>query len=532
MPQIINTNISSINAQNNLNKSQASLATSLQRLSSGLRINSAKDDAAGLAISTRMAGQIAGLGQASRNANDGISFTQTGDGALGQMADMLIRIRELAVQSANATNSTSDRQALNSEAQQLSAELDRFSTQTQFNGQNILDGTFSSAVFQVGANAGQTITATSSNFRTTTYGDLRVQGGQSAGVSGSSTSGAQFYASGSTISGQVSGAIIAQTITVNGSIGAATATVLAGDSAGAVANKVNALQSSTGVTATATTTADLVFSAAAGTAGTNSYSINIGSQFDANTYTSANVSFSLSTTGAAGTITGSTLSNVVTAINSVSATTGVTAALDATQSGVIITQNTGARIVFANTTSGIASGSVIGVSGGIAANNLVASGSLNSSAALVAGSGFIEGVVTYDSSRNFSTSASVANSWAAAASGVAAGVGTVGSLQSVSTIDITTVSGSFRALAIADAAAEVVNRQRASFGALQSRFDNTVSNLGASVENLSAAKSRILDADFAAETANLTRSQVLQQAGIAVLAQANAVPNNVLALLR
>jgi flagellin len=199
---------------------------------------------------------------------------------------------------------------------------------------------------------------------------------------------------------------------------------------------------------------------------------------------------------------------------------------------VIITNNTGARIVFANTTSGIASGVVMAVSGGIAANSLVASGSLNSSAALVQGSGFVEGVVTYDSSRNFATSASVANSWAATSSGIAAGVNNVGSLQSVSTVDITTVSGSFRALAIADAAAEVVNRQRASFGALQSRFDNTVSNLAASVENLSAAKSRILDADFAAETANLTRAQVLQQAGIAVLAQANAIPNNVLALLR
>jgi len=476
-----------------------------------------------------MAGQIAGLTQASRNANDGISFTQTGDGALGQMADMLIRIRELAVQSANATNSTSDRQALNAEAQQLSAELDRFSTQTQFNGQNILDGTFSAAVFQVGANAGQTITATSANFRTTTYGDLRVTGGQPGGTSGAGVSGQQFLAQGSTLSGAQSGSITTSTLTVQGSIGTSTANIVNGDSAGAVANKINALQGSTGVTASATTTADLVFTAAASAAaGVNNYSINIGSQFDGATYTSANINFSLNVTGAAGAITGSTLSNAVTAINSVSASTGITAALDATQTGVIITNNTGARIVFANSASGIASGSVISVSGASALNT---SGVLNISAAVPAGSGFIEGVVTYDSSRNFGVANSLANSWLTA-SGTAANVNDVGSLQSVSTIDVSSVSGSFRALAIADAAAEVVNRQRASFGALQSRFDNTISNLGASVENLSAAKSRILDADFAAETANLTRSQVLQQAGIAVLAQANAVPNNVLALLR
>src|SRR4051794_7858969 len=157
MPAIINTNVASLNAQRNLTASQGSLATSLQRLSSGLRINSAKDDAAGLAIAQRFTTQINGLNQATRNANDAISLSQTAEGALGEYGNILQRVRELSVQSANGTNSSSDRQALNNEAQQLLQELGRITTQTQFNGQNVLDGSFSAAQFQVGANANQTI---------------------------------------------------------------------------------------------------------------------------------------------------------------------------------------------------------------------------------------------------------------------------------------------------------------------------------------------------------------------------------------
>ena len=157
MAQIINTNIASLNAQRNLNTSQSSLATSLERLSSGLRINSAKDDAAGLAISERFTTQIRGLNQAIRNANDGISLSQTAEGALGELTNNLQRIRELAVQSANATNSDSDRAALNQEVSQRLAEIDRIASQTSFNGRKVLDGTFGNAAFQVGANVGETI---------------------------------------------------------------------------------------------------------------------------------------------------------------------------------------------------------------------------------------------------------------------------------------------------------------------------------------------------------------------------------------
>ena len=157
MAQMINSNIMSLNAQNNLNKSGTSMSTTLQRLSSGLRINSAKDDAAGLAISERMTSQIRGLNQASRNANDGISLAQTAEGALGTITNNLQRIRELSVQSVNATNSSSDRQALQEEVDALVAEIDRVAVQTSFNSVNLLDGTFSNQSFQVGAFSGETI---------------------------------------------------------------------------------------------------------------------------------------------------------------------------------------------------------------------------------------------------------------------------------------------------------------------------------------------------------------------------------------
>jgi len=517
MPQIINTNVASINAQRNLNGSQASLATSLQRLSSGLRINSAKDDAAGLAISTRMNGQLRGTNQAIRNANDGISFTQTGDGALGQMSDMLIRIRELAIQSSNATNSSADRVALQGEASQLTAELNRFATTTQFNGQNILDGTFSSAVFQVGANSGQTITATSSNFLTSVYGDNRQIGTRS--ISGGTVSG-------QAASGGVSGGITAQTVQINGSIGSASGNIVAGDSAGQVATKLNGLRNSTGVTVSARTEETLIFSGGVSATSGNSYSFTISSVTNAATQTSGNVAFTMNN-AVAGQITGTELSNAVVAINNISAVTGVTARLNDSQTGIIVAHDTGNRIVF-NT------GAVSGVAGSITASGQGTATLLTTGAA--ASSGYVDGKITFDSAKTYSLSGSTGSGGVieTVTSGTAASSGniSVSTLASVSSIDITTVSGAYLALSIADSASEVVNNQRAAFGSVQSRFDFTISNLQAAAENLSAAKSRILDADFAAETANLSRSQVLQQAGVAVLAQANALPNQVLALLR
>src|SRR6185312_10135923 len=171
MAAIINTNVISMNAQRNLNGSQNALATTLQRLSSGLRINGAKDDAAGLAISERMTSQIRGFNQATRNANDGISMSQTAEGALGEIGNNLQRIRELAVQSRNASNSVSDRQALNNEVQQVKSEIDRVASSTSFNGTKLIDGSFTNQSFQVGANVGETISITSMvNAKTSSLG--------------------------------------------------------------------------------------------------------------------------------------------------------------------------------------------------------------------------------------------------------------------------------------------------------------------------------------------------------------------------
>ena len=265
MAATINTNVSSLTAQRNLGMSQASLNTSIQRLSSGLRINSAKDDAAGLAISERFTSQIRGLNQAVRNANDGISLAQTAEGALKASGDILQRVRELGVQSANATNSAGDRKAIQAEVGQLLSELDRISTTTEFNGQKLLDGSFGSATFQVGANANQTITATTGNFRTTTYG-------------------AQLKSS-ATVVAAATPTSLAGAVAVNG-LQTKTVTLTATDTAATAAAAFNAVSDSTGVTAAARNLSQLTFTGA-GVPGTFSLSVK------GDNSTAANVTFSV-----------------------------------------------------------------------------------------------------------------------------------------------------------------------------------------------------------------------------------------------
>lgn len=191
MASVINTNVASLNSQRNLATSQSQLNTSIQRLSSGMRINSAKDDAAGLAISDRMNSQIKGMTQATRNANDGVSMAQTAEGALSSSGDILQRVRELAVQSSNASNSASDRKALQTEVTQLTSELNRIANTTEFNGQKLMDGSLGTANFQVGANAGQLISMTGANFNTSVYGNNQIAGDASkAGATSAAAAGA------------------------------------------------------------------------------------------------------------------------------------------------------------------------------------------------------------------------------------------------------------------------------------------------------------------------------------------------------
>lgn len=507
MAAVINTNVPSLTAQRNLGVSQNSLNTSLQRLSSGLRINSAKDDAAGLAISERFTSQIRGMDQARRNANDGVSIAQTGEGALSQMGDLLQRVRELAVQSANATNSSSDRQAINNEVTQLVSELDRFSQTTEFNGQKLFDGSFGSAVYQVGANANQTITATTADFRTTQYGTFQI-GNDTRSVAASGTgTGAAITGTTVTASG---------TAVVNGAGGSGTYAAGTADSAKDIAEGINAV-STTGVRATAKNDTVLTFGASGNVSlqvftstkgGINGGSGNI-----------QTVSFSLSASSGA-----SALSQAVTAFNDISSKTGITAKLNATGSGLELSASDGSTI---NLGAATAASSNVGITLG--------SGTTATLAASTSGTVSAGGQVTVDASKSFSLLASGTAAFAAGALGsaaVAAASTTVSALQTVQSLDVSTADKATDALRIVDSAIDAVNGQRAKFGALQSRFEATVSNLMTASENMSASRSRIRDTDFASETANLTRAQILQQAGTAMLSQANSLPQQVLSLLQ
>jgi len=491
MSMVINTNVASLNAQRNLYASQNTLDQALQRLSSGLRINSAKDDAAGLSIAERMSAQIRGSDQAARNANDGISLAQTAEGALTQVTANLQRIRELAVQAANGSNSAADRIALNSEASQLIAEIDRVATSTQFNGVNLLNGTFTSQAFQVGSNANQTISITSiASARSNALGVGAVSS-YSASVGGSATGGLGLTTAGAmTING------VAVGVTASDGV----SNISASGSAIAIAAAINAVSGSSNATATvaATTKALQVAPASASAATVTGYTIN-------------GVSIGTVTVDAtAGASSAATASNFAAAVNSVSSTTGVTATM--TYLGVVtLTAADGRNISIQNTAA--------------------------TSATEVGAIGIATSVTTSTVTLNTTSSAGITiggTAAAATASGVAIGytAASTSTSSGVSALDLTTIAGATTALGVVDSALNNINTSRASLGAYQNRFGSAVSSLQTTSENLSAARSRIRDADFAAETAALTRGQILQQAGMAMLAQANALPNQVMTLLR
>lgn len=473
MAQTINTNVASLNAQRNLNSSQSSLATSLQRLSSGLRINSAKDDAAGLAISERFTTQIRGINQATRNANDGISLAQTAEGDLVQISENLQRMRELSVQSANATNSASDREALQKEVTALISEVDRIANQSSFNGTKLLNGTFTNQTFQVGANAAETIQVGSiTSARATAMGGYSVTGG-------SAVDGNALAAGDLTVK-------VGNGAAVN--IGASTAGAGAGQSASSAWAKAQAINgANAGVTATATNSVAGVATTAADVAGTISINgINTAS---------------FTTTAAAGNAAAN--SQAIAEINKISDQTGVTATADPAN-GVKLTAADGRDIVVAY------------------------GGTMTSAASGVATAATVKGTLTLTSANS---SVTVGGTNAAARTGLTAGL-QASTLKAVSALDITTLDGSSSAISVLDGALQTINSTRADLGALQNRFASVVSSLQVTSENLSASRGRILDADFAQETANLTRGQILQQAGTAMLAQANSLPQNVLSLLR
>jgi flagellin len=549
MSQVINTNVASLNAQRNLNRSQGDLATSLQRLSSGLRINTAKDDAAGLAISERMTTQVRGLDQARRNANDGISLAQVAEGALQSSADILQRVRELSIQAMNATNSSTDRAALNGEVQQLVQELQRVASTTEFNGQRLLDGSFTSAVFQVGANANQTITATSSNFQTTTYGNYRI-GALAATTQtgfGDLTKGATANATRTQFAAQGDNSAIAAagTLTVNTASGTTALNYSIGASAYDVATTING--AGLGLRASATTEFILGANDGGGGGGlqqNTTYSFLLatdvtnpaggvapGAGFTAVSFTTGG------TAGAVGAA--DQLNAAAQAFNDASGKTGFTARVVKTDNGnfgLLITSETGIDLRINNTSAAgnnvsledtsVINGSTAAVVPATHARVMTAAPATT----WVNGAGYwITGQLDIDSEKSFSVTDTAGDPGGFM---ITANVPSAAQLQRTADLDVSTTDSAQRTISIADSALGAINSQRARYGALQSRFESTIVNLQTTSENLSASRSRIRDADFAAETAVLTRNQILQQAGTAMLAQANALPNQVLQLLQ
>jgi flagellin len=683
----INTNIGSLNAQYNLGQSQNSLQTALQRLSSGLRVNSAQDDAAGFAIANRMGAQVASVNQAVRNANDGISLAQTANSGMNTISNDLQTLRQLAVQSANASNSSLDRQSIQTQVNQILADINTVATSTQFNGVSLLDGTFTAQNFQVGANQGQTITvANLGNAKTSAIGsssaadvgavgnsnalssaDLIVNG-VSIGGSSASSDGLSFTSNASSGIAKAAAinAVSAQTgvtatanatvatadlgtgnamsqianasadnITINGvqiaiSVGSNATTSANRQSVVAAINSYSSLtgvvasdtgNDNTGVTLTATdgrnihlvstlgnnatglgtgtkdyyggytlsSTQTITVASGAGTLSQSglvagSYSAQTAAATTANSTTNANLTsinagdftingvsigassgFDNASTAAAGE---SALAKAG-AINAVSAKTGVMA----TASNVV----TGAAMTAANTVSGTITINNVAINVSVGATSTalnrqsvvsainavqgrtgvvaVDTGSDASGVQLVAADGrnvdlsyttvaqadigLATTATTYAGSVALSSTSTITIGSGSTVNSIynslglnagTYGAGRTG--QALSTIDLTSAKSASSALTAIDNSINAINGFSATLGAIQNRFSSTVSNLQVYSNNLQSARSRITDADFAAETAALSRAQVLQQAGTAMLAQANALPQQVLTLLK
>ncbi len=473
MALTVNTNIAALNTQKNLNKASDALSTTMQRLSSGLKINSAKDDAAGLQISNRLTSQINGLSVATKNANDGISIAQTAEGAMQESTNILQRMRELALQSANGSNSAEDRNSLQAEYSQLTTELTRIANTTTFGGRNLLDGSFGTTSFQVGANANETINVTLGNVSANSIGSQQVKS-----VAMEPTA---------------SGAIASGTITVTGSGESKTVDIAEGASAKDVAKALDGVIS--GLSATASTEAKFtVGDAASGTPA--SFTMTVGEE---------SVDF----------IGVSDTAGLAEQLSSNASKLGISVNYNEETGALSIKSDTGENISFSSTTDAdsitIATKDGSGeYSDDIAlADDLVATGS-----------------VELNSAKGYTLSG-------APVDGLFADGETVTSEKmTIAKTSITTADGAQSAIAVIDKAISSIDSQRADLGAVQNRFDSTVSNLASISENTTAARSRVQDADFAAETAELTKQQTLQQASTSILAQANQLPSAVLSLLQ
>jgi len=500
MSSVINTNISALAAQGSLRKTALNSDTSMERLSTGIRINSAKDDAAGLAISTRMTANIRGMAAAIRNSNDGISLTQTAEGSLSAIQDNLQRIRELAVQSANSGNSSSDRASLNLEAQQLISEIDRVATNSAFNGSKLLDGTYLNQDFQVGSgnNADDRIRISISSAKASSLGTV-----------GSTTTSATSTGPGVT----TSTVLAAGDLSINGFAISPTVSdgVSFANSAASAIAKAAAINASSGLTGVTAAANSITFSSAAIT-DTTGVAVAAGDI----------LINGIDLGGLAAVTAGSTSapaerrSQLVAAINAKTSQTGVSATLSATAGMVNFTSADGRNVTIAtkSTATGL-TGLVATLGTAVQQQATLSLTSLNGGAISLAG-------VAGNTATGFGTGATISPTLSTS---------TVTGLT-VSAVDLTSQTGSQRALGILDSAIDTVTNSRANLGAYQNRFAAAISNLETTSTNLQASRSRILDTDYAKETTNLAKSQIVQQAATAMLAQANQSAQSVLALLK
>lgn len=587
MALTVNTNIASLNAQRTLGGSTNALSTSLERLSSGSRINSAKDDAAGLQISNRLTSQINGLSVAVKNANNGVSIAQTAEGAMQESTNIMQRMRDLALQSANGSNSDSERVALQEEFNALSGELTRIADTTSFGGQKILNGDMSNTSFQVGANANETVSfglsdvsasalkgtfssasaqgTAATGLQATVVGNVVTQDGV-AGATASTVTGSAAaeldYSATNKLSFTVNDKQINLDKTfankdalineINNQLGADSNVVVA-ETAAADGTLVFTNASGTGVKITTgltdndTTRLLGTPTVAAGTPSTSS-----GAPVADGTVLSLEGKFSINGKDVDVAATDS-LSSIETKINDLNTSdnTGVTASIS--EGRITLKSADGAAIELAGET-GKDTLSKLGLTAGTTQAKLDANTSitLNGTEIKLAKGSDMDSIVTAINTASTGVSASKndngtlklfsgAESFSVADGKEGTGLNKLGLAantftgvvveSSVSNLDITSAEGAQQAISVLDGAMQQIDSERAKLGAVQNRFESTISNLQNVAENASASRARIMDTDYAAESANLAKNQIMQQAGTAMLAQANQLPQAVLSLL-
>lgn len=488
----VNTNVTGMTAQRNLTQSSNALATSMERLATGSRINSAKDDAAGLQISNRLNSQVRGLGVAMKNASDGISIAQTAEGAMNESTNILQRMRDLSLQSANGTNSADDRKAIQKEVSALQSELTRIAETTSFGGQKLIDGSFGSRTLQVGANSNETIDLSLRNVSANAIGSYRADLAVTAGV----TTGLGNAKGGTTA---VPAALTPAAIKVNNET-----FTPKGGSAKDIASAINGKSGLTNVTAQARTAAQLEITGAVG-----EYSFKLEGAKDAQG--NAN---SVSITGQVDDAESPT--SIIDAINAKSAETGIKAALD--DGKIMLTSETGEDIQISGFAGGTAK--LQGLAYGLDSDNKVIKAGTEVNFGTGTAAARVTGSVRLDSVASFTTGTAIG--------GVAA---KSSEFSAVSKIDLSSQAGAQSAISILDGAIGMIDSQRSDLGAMQNRLNSTINNLANTRENAAAGMSRIKDVDFADETVNLTKQQILQQAGTSILAQAKQIPQAALSLL-